>query len=342
MLCLENILLVRHDGLEGSLSPIIDPRKKPEYDPSRFSSVPSKSNDEAFDDLAGDGGAGRPPQGGAGFPMDDYEKEKADIRRYFSRGAISFALKTQQDELHAAMGVRLLNSLGKLLDNYEIHIPADYRLELLKRAGRFCEEANIFERLAQGKIQMFKYREQLEGGFIFRATPSEPEKVFSRGFSREDLENVIYPTTRHHIYKFKRRSGDSYISASTSAEILEKLHFASREEDGFGRTPESNEVEPHYLFIINPRALTGIDIVESQETYEIPPPEGKESRPFRQKEVVTANYIDPRDIMGVYKVKTSWITAENGKKKVKVGLVEYMQNEKYIFSGWEMNSGVLQ
>jgi hypothetical protein len=233
-------------------------------------------------ELAGGEPPRRPPGGSVGYSPSDYTKEIANVRAYFAKAVRREVLKTKQDEMHAAFGLRLLNSMGKKLDNYEIHVPADYRLELLKRAGRFCEEANIFERLAQGKIQMFRPREQLDGGFIFRVTPSDIKTVFGKGFTREDNN---YPTTHAHVHEFVYGAGDSYISTSTTTQILEKMHFRERKKDGIGLTPERLQEQPRYLYIINPRAWTGIDVMESQETYDQPPPPGQESRPFLQREV---------------------------------------------------------
>jgi hypothetical protein len=99
------------------------------------------------DAVASGGGGGRPPRGdNFALPIDNYEKERADIKRYFSANAVKSILKTPEDELYAAMGVRLLNSMGKKLDNYESESSSEERLRRLTRFGQNQEGSGGDER----------------------------------------------------------------------------------------------------------------------------------------------------------------------------------------------------
>src|SRR3989344_460701 len=90
------------------------------------------------DALSSGGGAGRPPRQPTGMPIrDEYQKEKAELVRYFSKDAVSAVLKTPQDEMYAVIAVRTLGEMGIKLADYETGLPQDYKLEVLRRSGEF-------------------------------------------------------------------------------------------------------------------------------------------------------------------------------------------------------------
>lgn|SRR3989338_1308763 len=276
-------------------------------------------------------GDGKPPRQPSGFSTrDDYQKEKSDLVKYFSKDAVSSVLKTEQDMTYAAMGVRLLNSMGKLLDNYEINVPADYRLELLKRSGRFCEEANVFQRIQEGGIQLFRPRERIEGGFIFRVTNSEPQMIFETGFDRSSGD---FSEMYTHVYDYDFKERDGYVSTIQSLAAIKDIWFKPKKEGGFGFTREQLEKKPLYVYVINPRAFLGIDIETSAETFSklIPEFDSIGDRTydfaFKQREVALLGSVDSRDIRHVFKL-------EYGGKDI--ALTNMQKNEKYIMSSWEL------
>lgn len=279
---------------------------------------------------AGDEG-GKPPRGGGIFGDGaDYSKEKDDLKRYFHVNHLSKAFVRNEDLGHAAIAVRLLNFMGKKLDNYEVHIPADYRLQLLKRVGKLCEDANIFQRVQEGNIKLFKPRETIEGGFIFRVTETPPELQFKEGFTRT---NDDFCDMYAHVYDYDYRKKDGYISALKSTGPIKDIWFKPRRKGGFGWTPEKLKRDPLYVYAINPRAFLGIDVETSAETFSklIPGFDDKGSRKyhfaFEQKEVAVPGFVDSRDIRNVFKLQY------DGKN---VTLTNMQKNESYIMSSWEL------
>ncbi|MCG2717839.1 MAG: hypothetical protein L6408_03260 [Nanoarchaeota archaeon] len=342
--CLDSLLEFKKQlsGIETVIMAIKDPRKLGVYDPDKYKNKElTEKQKDLFEELMGDtdssgGGGGKPPRrgGDSGLPIDNYEKEKADIKRYFSADIVKSVLKSKDDELYAAMGVRFLNSMNKKLDNYEIHILTDYRLELLKRAGRFCEEANVFQRIQQGDIRMIPFKERVEAGYIFRVTPSPPEKVFGKGFDRQDLP---FPDTHAHVWEYGFDKRDGYVSTHKELgkeyEVLFMTWFRKREEGGFGITVDDLKEKPLYLYTLNPRALTGVDIEFSAETFKKPIPEFNikgyrvYDLAFVQKEAGVLGVVDRRDVKNVFKVEY------DGKK---ISLTNMKTNESYIMSHWEL------
>ena len=279
-----------------------------------------------------DGDPGEPPHRHDDFLFGapGYRKEIQDIERYFSISDRLAVLKTQQDLVHAALGVRLLNMTGKVLDNYEVGIPADYRLELLKRAGRYCEAANLFQRIMKGDVNLHEFQEQVMNGFLFRVTTTPPDKSFGRGFERPDDKFV---DLFGHVYEYNYRMGDSYVSTTKSLGSIKDTWFRPREQGGFGRTPDDLRRRPLYVYVINPRAMLGLDVENSPETYmnvlSKIDPGGilPRNTAFVQKEVAVCGKIDPRDIKCAFKLGY-------GGREIK--LQDLRKNNAYPMSDWEL------
>ncbi len=286
-----------------------------------------------------DGGDGRPPRGdNFGLPIDNYEKERADIKLYFAANAVKSVLKTPEDELYAAIGVRFLNSMGKKLDNYEIGLPQDYRLQILKRIGTQVE-------LFQGRhITWYQPPETMEGGFVFRTDFGEivrkpiPHRsgiksygeVFQKGFNRENTDYA--PLWK---FVFMRDAQDfPYIGSSKNKGLsVEEFTRISRE---------------NFLYIINPRALNTIDLEKSPEaqydrfveaisrgevSHDFKPPMFEpENALKRQKEITFVGNIDPRDIKGCFRIS---IIETGGLKKPQI-VSEFIENPNYLRSHWEL------
>jgi len=295
------------------------------------------STEELHPTVAAGGGDGKPPRRrDSGLP---YDKEKADLVRYFSKDVVSSVLKTPEDELYAAMGVRLLNSMGKRLDNYEIGLPGDYRLEILKRLGRQVE---IFK----GRdVNWYQPPETMEGGFVFRTDfiedPSRPvpnrkglssyQEPFERGFARESKDYA-------QLWRFVFLRG------------LQQYPYMGASKDKAPSVKEfSWRTRKSYLYVINPRGLNTIDVENSTEAQYERFEEAKRSGEIpsdtkakmddprnatkRQREVAFIDKIDTRDVKGCFEIE--WVLEKDSLIPKPVG--KFIPNPNYLSSHWELS-----
>lgn len=283
------------------------------------------------------GGSRRPTRDNFDLNSDKYEKEKADIRRYFSADVIGSVLKNPEDMWYVAKGLRFLNSLGRQLDNYEIGIPADYRLGLLRRLGRNLE----FFR--DRDVVWYQPPENMDEGFVFRTDfiedQSRPVKYrhglssydepFEKGF-RRDNEN--YPELWKFVFVRSTQAFPYIGTSKNKPPSVEEFTWITRR---------------CYLYVINPRGLNAIDVEDSYEAQYDQFEEARKKRIIpltdttigdpqnatkRQREVTFINYIDPRDIKGCFKIEL----VQQGDKRIPRLVGEFISNPNYLPSHWEL------
>jgi hypothetical protein len=251
----------------------------------------------------GSGGDERPPRQPSGIPVrDDYQKEKAEIKKYFSTSDIKSALKDQQAMQHAAIAVRTLVERGIKLEDYEPGLPQDYKLEVLRRSGQF-EHIMIERNLARyvptrgSRLTRYITKEDFaEGSDVkdpgrYRLKGMKSwQDIFEKGIPCIDLSNTDYES---HIadrreWDYKRdityKGTDSAFISCTESHGDAKYLLDMRERE---------QVEAYIIDFI-PRGLHYVDAEASEAIGALT---GLAAAEEREKSVI--GLIDHRDIIAI-------------------------------------------
>lgn len=305
-------------GLENCIAPSYNAKDLPIYDPEKYKDKKLTPEEEALvRELMGDhwkipdtsdasgGGGGRPPDKGENYNSfsDQYEKEKTELRRYFTEKVVSSVLKSAEDLNYAASAVRTLIELGIKLEAYEKGLPKDYKLEVLRRSG-------MFEYVFKSDSRFIRYIPP-SGSSLFRAVSIEDFKEHGRYAIMP--ENIRLTSYKHifikgmHCEEPENKSWNAYLGhiANISDPMPHKdLHgtktifiSCTTTLNGAERYMEKNLDTSQDVYIIEfkPR---GLHYIDSRKTL-------KEKSPLfpydeiAEDEKSISGYIDPRDIISI-------------------------------------------
>jgi hypothetical protein len=283
-------------------------------DPEKYAPIIRRYQTEIENNLnkiieleSGAGGGGRPPRQPSGIPArDDYQKEKADITKYFSKDAVSSVLRTEQDMTYAAIAVRTLAEMGIKLADYEPGLPQDYKLEVLRRSGQFEEVFKGDDKFArymhaQGQsmyravsIKDFQVVLGKEGRYLAMGMKSFRD-FFTKGVPCEDYSNKSYEAYKDHIANFvhwdfqrdvHHKGTQSAFISTTATEGESKTLMEEFDYDD----------DEAYVIEFKPRGLHYLHAKNTlKEDFPLTGPFGA-----IEDEISAIGIIDPRDIVKIH------------------------------------------
>src|SRR3989338_7735371 len=242
------------------------------------------------------GAGGEPPRrpfgGSVGYSPSDYTKEIANVRAYFPKKVRREVLKTPQDEMYAAMGVRVLAEMGIKLADYETGLPQDYKLEVLRRSGEFehvFKENPNFVRYVKKSQQETLFRVMRKSHFDKGYSSlgfdiDKPEDFFNRGVPCLNAKNA---DLKLHLEQEEARPDLQTIYISSSTDKSGLLDFSFGQCDAYGT---------NLVFHISQR---GLNIVDAERTNDKAGLNALGPALLFEKEMSFVGKIDQRDIIKI-------------------------------------------